>query len=62
MGRKGWQDLSLMFNKRTSSYIDPNESSPTENLEYMKNYQNDGRNNSLAKPNNKLNTDNWDEW
>lgn len=77
ISRRGWQDISMMFNKRSSSYADPNDSFITSNDNGFGNgggyntgsYQNNEKpNSSSSMPksnssnnNNKAGND-WEEW
>lgn len=75
--RKGWQDISTFFNKKVSSYNDPNESMPSsQSYANFSNssYQNEdmprsntsaslanGRGNS-KQYDSSANTKDWDNW
>nr|XP_027205278.1 ADP-ribosylation factor GTPase-activating protein 1-like [Dermatophagoides pteronyssinus] len=54
ISRRGWQDISMMFNKRSSSYADPNDSFITSNDNgfgnggYTGSYQNNEKRNSSS--------------
>lgn len=67
MSRRGWQDLSLMFNKRSSSYADPNDSCISSNDNfcnggYTGSYQNNEKRNSSAMPKSNSKANDWEEW
>lgn len=77
ISRRGWQDISMMFNKRSSSYADPNDSFITSNDNgfgnggYTGSYQNNEKRNSSSSSsampksnssNNNKSGNDWEEW
>ncbi|OTF74493.1 ADP-ribosylation factor GTPase-activating protein 1-like protein, partial [Euroglyphus maynei] len=68
MSRRGWQDLSLMFNKRSSSYADPNDHSCLSSNDnnfgnggYTGSYQNNEKRNSSSMPKSNSKLNDWEE-